>query len=341
MQVQKDFSLKKYNTFGIAAIAKYYSTFFNEDELRSIIENNKNITTKMILGGGSNILFMQNYDGLVLKNEISGMNIINEDKNYVYVKAGGGVKWHNLVMFCVNQNLGGLENLSLIPGNVGASPMQNIGAYGVEIKDVFYELQAFHLKEKELQKFSADDCRFGYRDSVFKNKYKDQFAILNVTYRLRKDPDFNISYGALHTELERMNVTDLTVKAISDAVINIRTSKLPDPAVIGNAGSFFKNPVVSSHKLYEIHRLHDYEEKDVPFYKIDEEHVKIPAGWLIEKCGWKGYRKDDAGCYEKQALVLVNYGKASGEEIYDLSEEIKISVKEKFGIDLEREVNII
>jgi UDP-N-acetylmuramate dehydrogenase len=341
MQVQKDFSLKKYNTFGIPAIARYYSTFFNKDELQSIIENNKNITTKMILGGGSNILFTHNYDGLVLKNEISGMNLIKEDKNYVYIKAGAGVKWHNLVMFCVSQNLGGLENLSLIPGNVGASPMQNIGAYGVEIKDVFNELEAFHLKEKEVQKFSVDDCRFGYRDSVFKNKYKDQFAILNVTYRLRKDPDFNINYGALHAELERMNIKDLSVKAVSDSVINIRTSKLPDPAVIGNAGSFFKNPVVSSHRLYEIHRLHENDEDNVPFYKVDEEHFKIPAAWLIEKCGWKGYRKGDAGCYVKQALVLVNYGNASGEDIYDLSEEIKISVKEKFGIELEREVNII
>lgn len=341
MQVQKDFSLKKYNTFGIAATAKYFSAFFNEHELRSIIENNKKITTKMVLGGGSNILFTRDYDGLVLKNEISGMNLIKEDKNYVYIKAGGGVKWHNLVMFCVNQNLGGLENLSLIPGNVGASPMQNIGAYGVEIKDVFHQLEAFHLKEKEVQIFSADDCSFGYRESVFKNKYKDQFAILNVTYRLRKNPVFNISYGALQAELEKMNITDLTVKAISDAVINIRTSKLPDPALIGNAGSFFKNPVITSHQLYEIHRLHENDERDIPFYKIDEMHFKIPAGWLIEKCGWKGYKKDDAGCYEKQALVLVNYGNATGKEIYDLSGEIQISVREKFGIDLEREVNIL
>jgi UDP-N-acetylmuramate dehydrogenase len=341
MQVQKDFSLKKFNTFGIDASAEYFSTFFIIDELKSILESNKKIKSKMILGGGSNILFTKDFDGLVLKNEISGMNIVEEDENYVYVKAGGGVKWHNLVMFCVRQNLGGLENLSLIPGNVGASPMQNIGAYGVEIKDVFHELEAFHLKEKELLVFSADDCRFGYRDSVFKNKYKNEFAILNVTYRLRKNPVFNISYGALELELEKMNVTDLTVKAVSDAVINIRSLKLPDPAIIGNAGSFFKNPVINSHQLYEIHRLHEYEEKDVPYYKIDEINFKIPAGWLIEKCGWKGYRKDDAGCYEKQALVLVNYGNATGQEIYDLSEEIKISVKEKFGIELEREVNIV
>ncbi len=341
MQVQKDFSLKKYNTFGIAAIARYFSTFFNTEELESIIENNKKITSKMILGGGSNILFTKDYDGLVLKNEICGMKVIKDDENFVYIKAGGGVKWHNLVMFCVDQNFGGLENLSLIPGNVGASPMQNIGAYGVEIKDVFYQLEAFHLKEKEMQLFSADDCSFGYRESIFKNKYKNEFAILNVTYRLRKKPVFNISYGALLQELEKMNITDLTVKAVSDAVIRIRSSKLPDPALIGSAGSFFKNPVITSHQLYEIHRLHENDGKDVPFYKSGEEHFKIPAGWLIEKCGWKGYRKGDAGCYEKQALVLVNYGRANGKEIYDLSEEIKMSVREKFGIDLEREVNIL
>src|SRR6185437_10223763 len=254
--------------------------------------NEKN---RLILGGGSNILFTKNYDGIILRNEIKGIDVVKEDADHVYIRVGAGENWHQFVLHSISKELGGVENLSLIPGNVGASPMQNIGAYGVEIKDVFYELQAFHLKEKEVQKFSADDCRFGYRDSVFKNKYKDQFAILNVTYRLRKDPDFNISYGALQGELEKMNITDLTVKAISDAVINIRTSKLPDPALIGNAGSFFKNPVISSYRLSEIHRLHVNEEKDVPFYKIDEEHFKIPAGWLIEKCGWKGYRKGDAG----------------------------------------------
>ncbi len=341
MQVQKDFSLKKYNTFGINVMAQYFSTFFNKEELKSIIENNKKIKSKMILGGGSNILFTRDYDGLVLKNEIGGINIIKEDKNYVYIKAGGGVGWHSLVMFCVRRNLAGLENLSLIPGNVGAAPMQNIGAYGVEIKDVFHDLEAFHLKEKEVEIFSADDCRFGYRDSIFKNKYKDEFAILNVTLRLTKKPLFNISYGALKLELEKMNLHELSVKAVSDAVIKIRSSKLPDPALIGNAGSFFKNPVIAGHQFYELHRLHEYEEKDVPFYKMDEEHYKIPAAWLIEKCGWKGYRKGDAGCYEKQALVLVNYGNATGKDIYDLSEEIRISVMEKFNIDIEREVNIL
>jgi UDP-N-acetylmuramate dehydrogenase len=216
--------------------------------------------------------------------------------------------------------------------------MQNIGAYGVEIKDVFYQLEAFHLQEKVRTTFSAKDCEFGYRESVFKNKYKDQFAILNVTYRLKKNPVYNISYGAIETELQKKNVKELSVKAISDAVISIRSSKLPDPKIIGNAGSFFKNPIIKSHELYALKEPID---QNIPFYKIDEEHFKIPAGWLIEKCGWKGFRKGDIGCYEKQALVLVNYGNATGKEIYNLSEEIKISVKEKFGIELEREVNIL
>jgi UDP-N-acetylmuramate dehydrogenase len=215
--------------------------------------------------------------------------------------------------------------------------MQNIGAYGVEIKDVFYQLEALHLKEKVRETFSAKDCEFGYRESVFKNKYKDQFAILNVTYRLKKNPYFNITYGAIETELQKKNVKDLSVKAISDAVINIRSSKLPDPEILGNAGSFFKNPIIDSHELNELKENFD---PNVPFYKLGNEHFKIPAGWLIEKCGWKGFRRGDVGCYEKQALVLVNYGNATGKEIYNLSEEIKISVKEKFNIELEREVNI-
>ncbi len=216
--------------------------------------------------------------------------------------------------------------------------MQNIGAYGVEIKDVFHQLEAFHLNDKSIQKFEARGCDFGYRDSVFKNKFKDQFVILNVTYRLKKNPEYNISYGAIEEELKRMKVEKLALKAISDAVINIRTSKLPDPAIIGNAGSFFKNPLVNEEKLELLKQ--NLNGIKFPFYKNGEDY-KVPAGWLIEQCGWKGFRKGDAGCYSKQALVLVNYGNASGKEIYDLSEKIKISVKEKFGIELEREVNIL
>ncbi len=336
MQVQQNFPLKKYNTFGIGAIAKYFASFSSYKDLNHLIETNNN-EQKMILGGGSNILFTKNYDGFILKNEIPGIDIIKEEKDYVFIKAGAGISWHSFVMYCVQNNYGGVENLSLIPGNVGASPMQNIGAYGVEIKDVFYSLEAFHLKEKKLKIFSARDCEFGYRESVFKKNYKGQFAILNVTYRLNKNPVFNISYGAIEKELGKMKVEKLSIKAISEAVINIRRSKLPDPALIGNAGSFFKNPVIKKREFVKL----ESNGIEIPFYKTDEENYKIPAGWLIEQCGWKGYRKGDAGCYNKQALVLVNYGNALGEEIYNLSEEIKISVKEKFNIVLEREVNIL
>jgi len=344
MQLQQNFSLKKYNTFGIDAYGKYFMTFDSLSALHIFFENEKNISdSKLILGGGSNILFTKNFDGIVLKNEIKGIQTIYEDDEYALVKTGAGENWHQFVLHCINKDLAGVENLSLIPGNVGASPMQNIGAYGVEIKDIFHSLEAYNYVENKVFNFSLNDCEFGYRDSIFKKKYKNQFAILNVTFRLNKQPQFNISYGAIKEELERMNVEKLTIKAVSDAVINIRTSKLPDPEVIGNAGSFFKNPEVNSHELHELIQINS----GVPSFKINDDAYKIPAAWLVEHCGprtgmsWKGYRRKDAGCYDKQALVLVNYGNASGEEIYILSEEIKVSVKEKFGIALETEVNII
>jgi UDP-N-acetylmuramate dehydrogenase len=225
----------------------------------------------------------------------------------------------------------------LIPGNVGASPMQNIGAYGVEIKDVFYELDAFHRHDKVIQKFSLEDCAFGYRESVFKNKYRDQFIITGVTYRLNKKPFFNTSYGAVNQELEKMGVKELSIQAISQAVIHIRTSKLPDPNEIGNAGSFFKNPIVSNERYLELKKVFP----NIVAFPSGTDHTKLAAGWLIEQCGWKGYRKGDAGCYPKQALVLVNYGQATGKEVFGLSEEIIFSVQSKFGVLLEREVNII
>jgi UDP-N-acetylmuramate dehydrogenase len=339
MQVHQNYFLKKYNTFAIEVYARYFATFSSVEDLQTLLSTNSNLLPTLILGGGSNILLTKNYDGFVLKNEISGIEIISESEEEVFIKVGAGISWHCFVMYCVEKNYGGVENLSLIPGNVGASPMQNIGAYGVEIKDVFYELEALDLKEKNIKTFTAGECEFGYRESVFKKKYKDQFAILNVTVRLRKKPVFNISYGAIEEELKKMEVEHLSIKSISDAVIHIRSSKLPDPKLIGNAGSFFKNPVLHKHEL-EKHELRN-SPANIPFYQIDEDHFKIPAGWLIEQCGWKGYRKDDAGCYDKQALVLVNYGNATGKEIYNLSEEIILSVKEKFGIILEREVNII
>ena len=336
MQVQENYSLKKYNTFGVEAYAKQFASFSSGEDLYSLTTHYSPLTT-LVLGGGSNILFTKDFDGLVLKNEIKGIHTVHEDEDHVYIKAGAGENWHRFVQHCIDHNLAGVENLSLIPGNVGASPMQNIGAYGVEVKEVFYSLEAFHLKEKRVAEFTLNDCEFGYRDSVFKRKYKDQFVILNVTYRLNKTPQYNISYGAIKEELEKMQVKELSIRAISQAVINIRSSKLPDPNVIGNAGSFFKNPEVDKHELHELRRI----SPEIIGYDLPNGNVKLAAGWLIEQCGWKGYRKGDAGCHEKQALVLVNYGNASGKEIYDFSEEIKLSVKEKFGVDLEREVNIL
>jgi UDP-N-acetylmuramate dehydrogenase len=340
--IQENISLKKYNTFGIDAKARYFSTFTGIDELNELIEFNQPSNTnhqpsKLILGGGSNILLTKSFDGLVLKNEIQGIEKIREDEGHVYVKASAGVNWHQLVVHCINNNWAGMENLSLIPGNTGASPMQNIGAYGVEIKDVFYELEAFHLEEKKIVTFNLKDCEFGYRESVFKRKFKNQFVIISVTYRLSKKPVFNTSYGAIEQELETMGVKELSIQAISQAVINIRSSKLPDPAVIGNAGSFFKNPEIASNEFAIL--------KDnfptIVGYKLPNGNVKLAAGWLIEQCGWKGYRNGDAGCHAKQALVLVNYGNATGAEIYALSTSIINSVEEKFGVGLEREVNII
>ncbi len=339
--VKDNFSLKQYNSFGIDVLARYFSAFSSIAEFEELLESKKlgthNPSIITLLGGGSNILFTKNVDGFVLKNDIKGIEQINEDENYVYVKAGAGENWHQLVLYCINNNLAGMENLSLIPGNVGASPMQNIGAYGVELKDIFYELEAFHLTEKKIVKFSLSDCRFGYRESVFKRKFKYQFVIASVTYRLNKKPHFNTSYGAINQELEAMGIHELSIHAISQAVINIRRSKLPDPAVIGNAGSFFKNPEISAAQFEALKIIF----QNIVGYALDNGNVKLAAGWLIEQCGWKGYRKGDAGCHAKQALVLVNYGNAKGSEIFSLSSEIIDSVTSKFGVELEREVNII
>jgi UDP-N-acetylmuramate dehydrogenase len=339
---KENFSLKKYNTFGIDASAQYFSTFKTVEQLEECLELEKQKTKNgkpktFILGGGSNILFTKNVDGVVLKNEIKGIEKISEDENYVYVKAGAGENWHRLVMYCINNNLAGMENLSLIPGNVGASPMQNIGAYGTEIKDIFYHLEAFHLKEKKVVQFEIEDCKFGYRESVFKRKLKGQFVILNVTCRLNKVPRFNTSYGAIEQELQSMGIKELSIQAISQAVINIRSSKLPDPAVIGNAGSFFKNPEIDRVQFEQL----KISFPDIVGYTLGNDKIKLAAGWLIEQCGWKGYRKGDAGCHAKQALVLVNYGHASGSEIVTLSKEVIASVKEKFDVMLDAEVNIL
>lgn len=336
MQVQENFPLRKYNTFGIDARAARFGAFRNVDELAELISLSAG-KPSLILGGGSNILLTRNVEGLVLKNELTGIEKISEDEEHVYIRAGAGENWHEFVLYCIANSWAGVENLSLIPGCVGASPMQNIGAYGVEIKDVFHSLTAYHIKEHSLHNFSLADCEFGYRESVFKRKYKGQFVITDVTYRLRKHPVFNTSYGAINEELAKMDVKELSIRAVSDAVISIRSSKLPDPAQIGNAGSFFKNPSVSKEKFAGLQQQFP----TIVGYKNNDGSVKLAAGWLIEQCGWKGFREGDAGVHAKQALVLVNYGNATGKEIYDLSEKVVRSVEEKFGVELEREVNIV
>jgi UDP-N-acetylmuramate dehydrogenase len=337
MQIRENISLQPYNTFGLQANARYFAPFETIDELKELVNYKLPATNpRLILGGGSNILLTKDFDGLVLKNEVGGIEVVQNNEEYVYVKAGAGINWHEFVLYCIGKNYAGIENLSLIPGNCGASPMQNIGAYGVEIKDVFHELEAFHLEDQVMKTFSLEECQFGYRESVFKRQYKGQFVITSVTYRLRKHPVFNTSYGAINQELERMGVKELSIQVISQAVINIRTSKLPDWKEIGNAGSFFKNPQIPNSKF----QLLKEQYPAIVGYPQGE-GTKLAAGWLIEQCGWKGYRKGDAGCYPKQALVLVNYGHASGGEVYALSEEIIQSVKDKFGVTLEREVNII
>lgn len=337
MKLSHSISLKPYNSFGIDASAKTFGRFSSVEELAELSNPSIQKDPLLILGGGSNILFRNDFNGLVLKNELKGIELIDEDADHYYIRASAGENWHSFVQYCIAHTYAGAENLSLIPGNVGASPMQNIGAYGVEIKDIFHGLEAWHLQDRIIQQFSLEDCEFGYRESVFKKKYKGQFVILNVVFRLRKQPVFNTQYGAIEQELERMGVQELSVENISQAVINIRTGKLPDPKVIGNAGSFFKNPVIPQQQ-YDVLKN---EFASIPGYPAANNQVKTAAGWLIEQCGWKGYRKGDAGCYDKQALVLVNYGNASGDEVFSLSQSIINSVFEKFGIELEREVNII
>lgn len=335
--IENNYNLKALNTFGIEAFASEYTEIFSEENMQSLIANQvlkkKQI---LILGGGSNLLFTKNYDGLIIKNNIRGIEVIGENDDHVFIQAGAGESWHEFVLFCIKNGWNGLENLSLIPGNVGASPMQNIGAYGVEIKDVFYELEAINLHTGEIHYFSNAACEFGYRESIFKKHLKNQYLISRVTYQLNKKPDFKVEYGAIKTELESMKVETLSAKAISDAVINIRSSKLPDPKKLGNAGSFFKNPVVDEKLLEEIKMNYP----NVVAYPLENGKVKLAAGWLIEQAGWKGKIVGNCGVHHLQALVLVNHGNATGSELYDLSTEILNSVKEKFNVELEREVNI-
>ena len=317
--------------------SRRFAAFSNSEELgEALAIDEVKKGEKLTLGGGSNVLFVNDFDGTILKNDVRGIEKVGEEEDTVLVRAGAGENWHEFVLHAIENNWAGIENLSLIPGNIGASPMQNIGAYGVEIKDVFHSLEAFHLPTGEVHTFYHNDCEFGYRESVFKRKYKGQYVILTVTYRLLKNPQLSLDYGAIKAELERMQVSSPDISAVSQAVINIRQSKLPDPKLIGNAGSFFKNPVIDKRKFEKL----KIKFPEMASYPVSEDKVKVAAGWLIDKAGWKGRRFDEFGVHERQALVLVNYGGAAGTDIYNLSEEIMEDIYEQFGIHLEREVNV-
>jgi UDP-N-acetylmuramate dehydrogenase len=327
-------SLRPYNTFGIDVRARWLAEFATKEELGELIEWKGE--GALVLGGGSNILLTRDVDGLVLRNRIGGIELVDEDEDYVYVRAGAGEGWHGFVDYCIGRGWAGVENLSLIPGSVGAAPMQNIGAYGVELKAVFFELEAFHIAERKAYIFSGNDCEFGYRESVFKQRFQGEFVILSVTFRLCKRPVFKTAYGAIGEELERMGVKELSIRVISQAVIAIRRSKLPDPAEIGNAGSFFKNPTIADEQFDELQAEYP---GIVGYHNMGTDTTKLAAGWLIEQCGWKGFRRGDAGVHSRQALV--NYGNAKGAELLELSRDIANSVQEKFGVELETEVNVI
>ena len=333
--IQTNKNLKEYNTFGISVKAEMFAVFSSIEELKQILSlrNDKKL---LVLGGGSNLLLTKDFEGLVIKNEIKRFEVIEETVSEVIVESGAGENWHEFVLNCIDKGFGGIENLSLIPGSVGASPMQNIGAYGVEIKDVFESLSAFHIASGEIHYFDKTKCEFGYRESIFKNKVKGEYIILTVTFRLTKNPTINSSYGAINEQLKVMGIQVPTIKELSAAVIAIRQSKLPDPKIIGNAGSFFKNPTVEITLLEQIQKNYP----DIPNYPAENKR-KLAAGWLIEKAGWKGRTFDNYGVHKLQALVLVNYGNCTGQEIFDLSSQIIQDVFEKFGVLLEREVNIL
>jgi len=341
MDIRENISLKPFNTFGIEVRARRFAAFSTLEELRELLDRcegkeEKGNKRPLLLGGGSNLLFTRDVDGWVLKNDVPGITVTGQRDHKVWVRAGAGEHWHGFVLHCLEQGWSGMENLSLIPGNVGASPMQNIGAYGVELASIFEELEAWDMEDRKLVTFSRSDCAFGYRESYFKRAGRDRFVILNVTYRLDTVPAFHTEYGAIREELGKMGVTELSARAISEAVIRIRSSKLPDPKRIGNAGSFFKNPEVGLTDYEDLRAAHP----ELVGYPLPGGRVKLAAGWLIEKAGWKGFRRGDAGCHQRQALVLVNYGQATGGEIWRLSQEIMDDVYRKFGVRLEREVNI-
>lgn len=337
MEIHTNFELKDYNTFGISAKARQFVAVHSVDELKEVLKKYHN-DKKFILGGGSNMLLTQDIDALVIHIDLKGKKIIESDDDCALIEAHAGENWHQFVLFAIDNNLGGLENMSLIPGNVGTTPVQNIGAYGTEIKDTFVSCDAIDIDTQQMRTFTKDECNFGYRESIFKNEAKDRYVITSVVFKLTKrNHKINTSYGDITKELANQNVTTPTLKDVSNAVIAIRQSKLPDPKELGNSGSFFKNPIIPKSQFEEIHPNFP----EMPHYVVSENDVKVPAGWLIEQAGFKGKRFGDAGIHQNQALVLVNYGNATGQEILAVSKDIQATILEKFGIAIEAEVNVI
>ncbi len=337
MNIISNFSLKNYNTFGIEAKANEFVAVHSIEDLKTVLIENKS-KKKFILGGGSNMLLTQDIDALVIHIDLKGKKIINQDEDFVFIDCQAGENWHELVLWTINQDFGGLENMSLIPGNVGTTPVQNIGAYGTEIKDTFVSCNAMNIENQETKIFTNAECNFGYRESVFKNELKNQYIITSVVFKLtKKNHKINISYGDIKLELSNKNIKIPTLIDVSNAVIAIRQSKLPDPKILGNSGSFFKNPILLKTEFEPIHKKFP----EMKFFQISETEVKVPAGWLIEQAGFKGKRFGDAGIHKNQALVLVNYGNATGQEIFNVSKDVQKTVFEMFGIQIEAEVNVI
>lgn len=338
IDILQNYPLNSQHSFALNAVASHFVTVENIPQIKALIstevwQNNRHV----LLGEGSNTLFVDDYDGLVVKNHFKGIKIVKQTDDAIILKVGAGENWHQFVQYCIEQGFYGIENLSLIPGTVGAAPIQNIGAYGVELKNVFHSLEAVDLTTGQSRSFSPNDCEFAYRDSIFKHTLQGKFLITSVSLKLSKKAKFHTSYGAVQDQLDQMGVKKLTLKAVSDAVIAIRQSKLPDPKKIANAGSFFKNPIITRTQYETI--LQKF--PSMPSYTLDDDHVKIPAGWLIEQCGWKGKRKGNVGVHDKQALVLVNYGGASGQEVLVLADDIQKDVSGTFDIALQPEVHFV
>jgi UDP-N-acetylmuramate dehydrogenase len=336
--VQSNVDLQPYNTLNVSVKTRYFAAVGTEEELRQILMHPGSSGLQiLILGGGSNMLFVDDFDGLVIKVDITGREIIQEDEEHVWLKIGGGENWHETVRYCIEKGWGGIENLSLIPGTVGGAPIQNIGAYGVELEEVFEYLEGMDIEGRQIRKYSRENCEFGYRDSIFKGELRGIVIVTRVVLKLSKNPELNTSYGSIQDELEERDIDNPTIKDISDIIIDIRNSKLPDPQSLGNAGSFFKNPVVDQEVYEDIKQ----EYSEVPGYSMEDSKIKIPAAWLIEETGWKGKVIGNTGTYEQQALVIVNHGGATGKEIWDLAQQIQDAVEREFGIELVPEVNII